>query len=1028
MSLIFEELRVLGVMNTKSAAFVRILIVGVVLFASAGARSQAIERKLPFTIPATDTALSPFLPQPSDDGIVPITVSAEGHFMAPSGERIRLFGCMLSGTTNFIPGADAKMLAKRLRKLGFNAVKLDDNDYWNYDAASFFATRNAQGQVNTSSFVINPVQLARFDTLFYYLKQNGIYIVFSLSSQHRYVNGDGLLRADSLYFHMFGPFLDAKAAELMRGWARTFLTHVNPLTGMRYADDPALAIVEYNNESSLYWYWNSLDRLVYINPQNYGAGKYTISYGYSRRLDTLYNLFLKQKYGNDNAIRTAWMGSGNISGANLMADASFENPSSPSWNFIRRNGAAADAVNYGPGIDSEIYKRILISDLGPNPALANIVLENATPRLGTDTLYEVSFWAKMGFDNTNPSKTTRAVNFRVAHFTNGSLAVNQTITIDTSWKKYTYKFRSLQGGLYRVQLLLGAERGDVWLDAFWLKQTYEAPPESGETLASYGYKRIRNDGQIRLQPLQRIRDQVMFLDTLEKSFYAPMNRLIKDTLKFKGFVNHRQNGYWATLPDIYTTLGSDVSVNHFNHDYAGSRPNQAYTDSTWMVRNNPMVALRSAGTLPYLTAGRIKGKPHVIGEYFAPYPNQHNVEQWTLVPAWGAYQDWDGLFMGFYARASGELFADSLPNFFRGGGDPYSFGNNPAVLAIAPFAAKMFRDGFVKPAEYTATLTHDPDDVWLYPAFVGGRGAYGVEGNIESNIFTQMKLDQSFNQPKHKVAAEYPYVADTAAKVSDSKELRWDEGLGRFTVTTPYLYAACGLYTTDSASFPGFSFARTDKPSKPEHLTVYLYPLDTNVIEASRDMVMAIGTRAQNSGVVWRDSLGWDKNFGTKPTVISAPQMHIEFVSELDSVFVYPIDNRGRMTETRLIASRIGETNRFYLNFDAQFRNALWYRIVSKGAPLAVGDDRSSSKSVSITVTPNPAVERATVRYRGTGKPMCSLFDALGRAILVNSAPRYVTADDIRFDFDCSVLSAGHYSVVVQDGATSYVRALRVVH
>lgn len=1012
-------------MNTRHAAFVRSLIVGMLILASATLHGQPIERPLPFTISARDTSMLALLPR-SDVAITQLSISEGGHFVNGAGERVRLFGCMVSASANFIPSADAEQLAKRLRLLGFNAVKLDDNDYWNADAASFFATRNAQGQVNSSSFVVNPVQLARFDTLFYHLKQNGFYIVFPLYSQHPFINTDGLLRADSLFHHQLAPLIDAKAAELVRGWAKTFLTHVNPLTGMRYADDPALAVLEYTNEASLYWFWNSLDRLVYINPQNYGANKFTISYGYSRHLDTLYNLFLKQKYGTDNAIRNAWVGSGNVPQVNLMDNASFENPFSPVWSISTRNGATAVKVDADQGIDSSIYVKLLIGGVGPNPAINNITFQNQSARLGRDTLYELTFWAKMGFDNTNPTKTKRNIQLRAYNFTTGSVALNTSIQIDTGWKKYTAKFRTVVEGLYVVQYQLGAETGDVWLDAHWLNQTFEAPPGSEEILATYGYKRLRNDGQLRLQPIKRIRDQVIFLDTLEKSYYASMDRLVKDTLKFRGLVNHRQNGYWTTLPDIYTSIGSDVTVSRQLHDYYSGRPGLPNTDSTWMVRNNPMVNLRSAGTLPLLSAGRIKGKPHMIGEYTTPYVNQHNVEHWTLLPAWGAYQDWDGLFLGSYARSSGELFADSLPNFYRGGGDVYSFGNNPAVLAVAPFAARLFRDGIVKSADFMATLTHVPDDVWLYPVFTPARGTYGVEGNIEANIFTQMKIEQSFNAVKHKVAAEYPYVADTLPKVSDSKELRWDEGSGRFTVTTPYLYAAAGLYTSDTVKFPTFSVSRTDKPTRAEHFTVYLYPLDTADIATSHDALMTIATRAQNTGITWVDSNGWGKNFGRKPTVVSAPTLYVEFVSDLDSVFVYPLDNTGAQTDIRLQASRIGETDRFYLNFDMQARKALWYRVVHKANedPSAVDGEEAP---VIISLSPNPATDRAVIRYQGERIPQVKIVDMLGRVVPIAVTSRWVGARDLRITLDCGALSAGRYAVLINDGANAVTRSLQIL-
>ena len=50
--------------------------------------------------------------------------------------------------------------------------------------------------------------------------------------------------------------------ELQHEYARDLLTHVNPYTGKRYADEPAVALIEISNEDGLIreWLWGNLRR------------------------------------------------------------------------------------------------------------------------------------------------------------------------------------------------------------------------------------------------------------------------------------------------------------------------------------------------------------------------------------------------------------------------------------------------------------------------------------------------------------------------------------------------------------------------------------------------------------------------------------------------------------------------------------------------------------------------------------------------------------------------------------------------
>ena len=114
---------------------------------------------------------------------------------------MRFVGTELQWNAVFQTGTNSRILARRLAKLGFNAVRFNNWDYWGYDDYSFFRTYNDKGAAQLSSYVINPLQLARFDTLLYDLKQAGIYVFLPMQTVHRFRPQDNVPTWDSSYYN-----------------------------------------------------------------------------------------------------------------------------------------------------------------------------------------------------------------------------------------------------------------------------------------------------------------------------------------------------------------------------------------------------------------------------------------------------------------------------------------------------------------------------------------------------------------------------------------------------------------------------------------------------------------------------------------------------------------------------------------------------------------------------------------------------------------------------------------------------------
>ena len=174
----------------------------------------------------------------------------------------------------------------------------------------------------------DPALMDIFDQWFNALKNNGIYMDWSVFYPDN--TNDGVTKAfvpapDTAFAALLtgaGVTMDQLWNELPAGaaantkrlggmdnfvtpyqqgqwnWEKTLLQHTNPYTGMQYVNDPALAIIEVQNEDCLFW-WSPLSNLA--------AG--TDYPNHTKLLKYMWFKWLGAKYATDAALKTAW-GSG----------------------------------------------------------------------------------------------------------------------------------------------------------------------------------------------------------------------------------------------------------------------------------------------------------------------------------------------------------------------------------------------------------------------------------------------------------------------------------------------------------------------------------------------------------------------------------------------------------------------------------------------------------------------------------------------------------------------------------------------
>jgi hypothetical protein len=172
----------------------------------------------------------------------------DGHLADGDGKRLRLWGVNI---TDWSPGSrqipaseDAAYWAETLARFGVNCVRFQFLD--------LKAPRGLIDSRRPDTRTLDPEQLDREDRFIAELERRGIYVDFNLLVGRPFQIADGVRDANLLREGAKGTSIfDSRMIELQKEYARQLLTHRNPYTHRKYIDDPAVALVEINNENAL---------------------------------------------------------------------------------------------------------------------------------------------------------------------------------------------------------------------------------------------------------------------------------------------------------------------------------------------------------------------------------------------------------------------------------------------------------------------------------------------------------------------------------------------------------------------------------------------------------------------------------------------------------------------------------------------------------------------------------------------------------------------------------------------------------
>ena len=223
----------------------------------------------------------------------------DGHFYFEDGSRGRFWGINVAKDSVFQSKERIDRAVATISRAGFNLVRIHHID----GIGGLLPPERA-----ASAERIDPEKLDRMDYWVYRLKEAGIYVYLDLLDFRTFSEAEGVPNADELG-RAAKPYavFDNQLIELQQQYARTLLVeHVNAYTGLAYADDPAVAMIEICDENGLYFARQRWGELV--EP-------------YASQIRRRFNQWLLERYGDTLTLAEAWTDAegmkGMISGESL---------------------------------------------------------------------------------------------------------------------------------------------------------------------------------------------------------------------------------------------------------------------------------------------------------------------------------------------------------------------------------------------------------------------------------------------------------------------------------------------------------------------------------------------------------------------------------------------------------------------------------------------------------------------------------------------------------------------------------------
>lgn len=613
-----------------------------VLLVTVMVAAASADQFVPFAIPlepnlASSIWIRPAAPiQPNG----PRLQVVNGQFWFDKGP-IRLWGVNLSFAANFPTHDDARRLAERMAAAGVNAVRCHHMDTSVWPNGIW----DQKEPIKLSSEALD-----RLDFFINQLATKGIFVNLNLHvgrSHSRYL---GLPQPNTDYDKIVGIFTPA-LIDAQKQYAAQLLGHRNPYrANVRYADDPAIAIVEISNEDSLFMW--SADQDLRSLPAYY-----------ANILKGLFNAYLRDRYGSNQVLLAAWSRDTEPLGADMLNNGTLADLAA-GWRLEQHAGCKAGLANMTYQGQPCLQVKVLANDgIDWHLQLNQGQLGLKAGRYYTINLKAVAVRPRSIICNVGQD-----------HDPWRGLGLWRRLDLGTAWQTFTMGFTATEDEqAARLNIAFGNDEATFYLADIHFRPGGQVALAPGEDLGL---------GTVGLfapnESTARTIDRMIFLARTEKAYFDQMRRFIGQDLDCNALVT----GTIVFGPlGLYGQLDMDFIDSHAYWQHP-QFPRKPWDSSNWIVEQLAMTDLIDQATLPQLAAQRLVGKPYTVSEYNHPAPNDYQAECVPMIASFAAAQGWDGVWLYTYSHSNDQFDRQLLNSYFDVDTNPAKWGFMPAGAVI----------------------------------------------------------------------------------------------------------------------------------------------------------------------------------------------------------------------------------------------------------------------------------------------------------------------------------------------------------
>lgn len=414
---------------------------------------------------------------------------------------------------------------------------------------------------------------------------------------------------------------------------------------------------------------------------------------------------------------------------------------------------------------------------------------------------------------------------------------------------------------------------DARFDA-WLRQ--HRTPEQLEVIrhqAGVGdgapVPRLRR-GEFSIAGRERFAAEAEFYGDVEKAFFLGMRAFLKEELGVKcPVIATADHTYWIpNLPLLRSTTLLDGVDGHVYWQHP----------AIWGERNTPMVDDPLHSTIVKLSRSPVLGRPFTVSEVNHPNPNEYAAEMIPILAAYGAFQDWDGIYFYTFEPKTG-------PDARTGVDDPFDITLDPVKMVQMSVGALLFTRPDVQAAREIVARTYSSEQVNESLRLPEAERPYFTPGfplSIPLCHGSRIRALDAAPTGTFQDDAKLPFLSDTgelawyvgggggfsppsvASPITESRlEHRSTAHTGVVTIDTPRTQAIVGFLR---------DHGRTTRHLAPEvkndFCAITVSSLTSEPIQRSPRLLVTACARWQNTGSKWNERHTLWSEWGTGPTLI----------------------------------------------------------------------------------------------------------------------------------------------------------------